>query len=116
MKPIDPSKYRRPLNVQKPVDTVDANGNTTRTWVDVFGHTVMGAVKPMGGRELLHATGQLEAHSMYQIAVRYNPSQAIDATMRILDGGKYYNIRNVNDVEELHREWQILAEETGHPE
>jgi|GEM_PF-1089888 len=125
MKPIDPSKYRRPICLQKPVDAVDAGGGKVRTWQDAFsgqtitssynGTVVMASVKPLGGRELLHAE-RLEGRGLYQIAIRYNPDLTYTPQMRVYDDGRYYNIRSISDVEELHQEWSILAEETTQPE
>ncbi len=125
MKPIDPSKYRRPICLQKPVDTTDTGGGKVRIWQDVFsgqpvggsyqGTVLMASVKPLGGRELLHAE-RLEGRGLYQIAIRYNPDLIYTPQMRVYDDGRYYNIRSISDVEELHQEWSILAEETTQPE
>lgn len=125
MKPIDPSKYRRPIYLHKLVDTVDSGAGKVRSWVDVYsgqtitstypGTVTMVSVTPVGGMELLRA-GRLEGRGMYKIAMRYNPTIPFDAKIRIYDGGRYYNIRSVSDTEELHREWAIVAEETTQPE
>ena len=125
MKPTDPSKFRRPIYLQVPSDTVDAGAGKVRGWKDAItgaaitgsyqGTVVMAAVTPVGGMELLRA-GRLEGRGMYKIALRYNPDVSLDAKTRIVDGGKFYNIRQVSDVEELHREWAILAEETTQDE
>ena len=126
MKPIDPSKYRRPIYLHKRIDTVDSGAaKGTSIWQDVYtsqtitdtykGTVTMAQVTPVGGMELLRA-GRLEGRGMYKIALRYNPTIPFDAEVRIYDNGKYYNIRSVSDTEELHREWAILAEETTQPE
>lgn len=98
MKPIDPSKYRRPLTIQQPVGAYTS-------WSDVFGHVVMAQVKPQGGNpehpELLN----------HLVAFRYRLAPQVNANMRILDGSHTYAIRTVVDVEDRHIEWQIKAVE-----
>lgn len=93
MKPVDPSKYRRPVNILQLVSGV---------WVDVFGGLVQhAAVTPQG------ANPEHPEQRSYQLAMRYRPDIAIIAGMVMLDGTHLYYLRSVADVEERHAEWQM---------
>ncbi len=96
MKPIDPSKYRRPITVQQ---------RSGGSWVEVFGHTLMAAITPKGSSL---ENPMLRSH---QVEVRWRSTPELVEGMRITDSARYLYIRSVIDVDEAHQEWQIKAYE-----
>ena len=98
MKPIDPSKYRRPVTIQQ-------MGSSPSVWTDALGHIVMVAVTPQGST-LEHP--ELRSH---KVELRYRPTPQVAPGMRILDGSRILYIRSVADVEERHVEWQLKCYE-----
>lgn len=105
--------FRLPIRIERLVETSTEGGGRSRAWVDVFGHVVWAMETPQGGREQQH-TQELEARGDYAITIRYARELPLDATMRVVDDGKYYNIRSINDRQRRREFWDIRAEETTH--
>lgn len=85
----------------------DSGGGGTYPW-DVTKATARAYIKPLSGREQLHAM-QLESPVTHKIVMRY--VSGITADMRVELGSRYFNIRAVINVEERNRWLEIMAEE-----
>jgi SPP1 family predicted phage head-tail adaptor len=82
--------------------------------VDVL--TTWAAVEPRKTNPLLAAlAGQTMPRMRFEVTLRYPPSISIVAGMRIADGGRYYLIQNVSDMEERHRELRLECEDVPAP-
>jgi SPP1 family predicted phage head-tail adaptor len=69
---------------------------------------VWAAVEPLKGREYFQAAA-VNAENMVRFRIRYRPG--IMSDMRVVYSGRVFNIQSVIDVEERHREIQIMAQE-----
>jgi SPP1 family predicted phage head-tail adaptor len=79
-------------------------GDQSTVWIDV--RKVRFSLEATGGREI-EVAGQVRAQSTFQIVMRWIPG--VKTTMRILCEGRIFNITNINDVENRHRELDITA-------
>jgi len=70
--------------------------------------TVWGAVAPLSGAERLSAM-RLEGQVTHKITIRYR--SGVDSDMRIVMGGRSFNIRAVMDVGERRRYLELLCQE-----
>lgn len=97
---------RRRITIQQSSDVPDGSGGVQRTWTDFA--TVWAEITPAAGKEVFQAE-QVRADAMYNINIRY--LQGVSAEMRVLYGTRRFNIRAVNDVNEMHRKITLVCEE-----
>lgn len=89
--------FRRRITIQKKVNSQDAAGGATFSWV-TFAPNVPAAIDEQGGMEFF-ASNQIQAKNTAVIAIRWRPG--IEETMRILHyripGGApdVYNIEGI---------------------
>ena len=83
---------RHRLLIERPVSSQDALGQPTRAWETVA--VVQGSLDPVSGRER-YLTAQTMAETTHRARVRY--AAGITPKMRIVFGGKYYQIVYVAD-------------------
>lgn len=115
---VNASTYDRPITIQKPVDTDDGQGGSTRTWVDYY--PCMASLESFArGRGLVRAYFAMQLYPMQSriIAIRWQTDFPVDATMRIVSvqGGKThifqiidpdnFTVANV-EIVMLCTEWQ----------
>lgn len=102
--------YRYLLSVQHLVtDASPQNspeGEPLQTWVELT--QVWGEIAPQGGRELFNAAAE-ERQVTVLIKTRY--FAGLDASMRIVYEGLYYNIKNIVDVKNRHIEYLLACDE-----
>jgi SPP1 family predicted phage head-tail adaptor len=81
-------KLRHRLTLQMKTVTQDkTTGRLTETWQDVC--KIWGNIAPLSAREFL-ASQSIQSEITTRITIRYKKN--IDSTMRLLHGGKIYNI------------------------
>lgn len=99
------------IDIQSPVNGVDAHGGNTRTWTD-FQKDYPAKRRNLSGTEkrATSAGGGEYAEARVEWELRYLPG--LNETMRILHDGKVFNIRAVLDIEERHRT-MIVITDTG---
>lgn len=85
--------------------TTDAHGGNSPVWSS-FAVNVRAEKKPLSGRELIAAQAA-QSETVSKFIIRYIPG--VTQAMRIIHDGKYHNITAVIDVNEAHRELQIMA-------
>lgn len=103
---MDPGKLNRIITIEQKTASTDAYGGQSFSW-STFA-TVWAAVQPLKGRELIAAqAAQSEITSRF--VIRY--LSGVSADMRIVYGGRYFNITAVIDIDDAHREMHLMASE-----
>lgn len=90
---------RKRVTIQKRVQSLDDFGNQSNTWTYVC--ELWASVVPMGGAEVL-AGGAIRARSLFTVTTRYFPG--IEPKMRLIYEGQIFDIMNINDTDQRHRE------------
>ena len=96
----------RQVALQSRSDTLDDYGQRVRTWTTVA--NVMAHIEPLYGRELEAARATMQQVS-HRITIRYRTH--IEAQMRFVYAGRYFNINAIMDADTRHRELTVLCEE-----
>lgn len=99
-------RLRHRVTIQEKSVTRDDYGAETITWTDVA--TVWASVEPLRGDEFL-AMDRRGADVTTRIVMRYYDGVAPE--MRVSWGSHTYDVRSVIDVEERHRELQLMCRE-----
>jgi SPP1 family predicted phage head-tail adaptor len=97
-------RYR--IIVQKRSITRDEEGDINETWSDVV--TTWASIKPIQGREYFSALA-VNAEKNIRFVIRYR--LGITQEMRILYNGQIFDIQSIVDIEERHRELEIVCKE-----
>lgn len=97
---------RHRVTLQRLVLTQGASGDLTQGWQDVS--TIWAAVEPLSGREYWQAQ-QIAAETSIRVRLRY--MAGVDTKMRVLYGTRVLEILSIVDVEERHRELQLMCRE-----
>lgn len=95
----------RKITIQKLVKTATSTGGFDESWVNVA--NVWAKIKNMSGTELVRAD-QLGATAFSDFTIRYRAG--LNETMKIVYRGVDYQIRHINNIEELDRFLIIKAE------
>lgn len=98
--------FRHRITLQELVTGQDEAGQPVREWQDVA--TVWAAVEPLRGREYW-AAAQVQSEVTTRIRIRYR--SGIRPDMRVLYGGRVFNVTAVIDPEERHVELQLMCRE-----
>ena len=99
-------RLRHRVTIQQPVVAVNGYGERITTWSTVA--TVWGAVEPLRGREFFDAE-QVQAEVSHRVVLRYRSGLA--TTMRLLHLTRVLHIQAIIDVDERHRELQLMCRE-----
>jgi SPP1 family predicted phage head-tail adaptor len=97
---------RHRVTLQRLVLTQGASGDLAQTWEDVT--TVWGAVEPLSGREYWQAQ-QVAAETSIRVRLRY--LAGVEQKMRVLYGTRVLEILSIVDLDERHRELQLMCRE-----
>lgn len=100
------ARLRHRVTIQQPVTAANAYGERITTWSTVA--TVWGAVEPLRGREFFDAE-QVQAEISHRVVLRYRAG--LNSTMRLLHLGRVLHIVTIIDVDERHRELQLMCRE-----
>jgi SPP1 family predicted phage head-tail adaptor len=100
------SDLNRKVSLEKPVEIDNGAGGVTTVWVKVF--DTWAKMRPGSGSETTR-WGQLSATTMETITIRY--CKELTEKWRIRFEDRYFNIRDVADLEEAHRFLEIACEE-----
>lgn len=97
-------KLDKRITFQSKAESLDSWGGTIWTWSNVA--TVWAKKRPLRGRELIAAqAAQSESTDMFY--ARY--MSGLDTSMRIVFGGKYYDIISIVNVNEENVELEITT-------
>lgn len=96
---------RHEITLQQLATTDDGGGGVeSEDWTDFV--TVYAHVEPLSGRELFQAQ-QVNDQLSHRITMRYYPG--VKSTMRVKFGARILLIESVIDVDEHHREIQLMC-------
>lgn len=98
------------VTIQRGTDTRDAYGQPITTWATVG--TYYADLHHLSGREAVNAL-QIKAEATHKVTLRY--VVPITPKDRLLFGTRVFNIVDVNDVDELHRTYELLCTEVVNP-
>jgi SPP1 family predicted phage head-tail adaptor len=97
---------RKRVTIQRRSDSVDEYGGQSVAWNDVA--TVWASLSPTGGKEEPQS-GMVRAVASFNIQMRY--FAGLTPKDRLVYNGRIFDIVNINDVDERHREYEITARE-----
>ena len=100
------ARIRHRVTIQQPVVAVNGYGERITTWSTVA--VVWAAVEPLRGREFFDAE-QVQAEISHRVVLRYRSGMV--ATMRLLHLTRVLHIQAIIDVDERHRELQLMCRE-----
>jgi SPP1 family predicted phage head-tail adaptor len=90
--------------LQARTDTVDAYGASVPGWTTQA--TVYGGIEPLSGREYF-AARTANAETRVRVVIRYYAG--LDASWRVVSGGKTYTIENVINENERDRMLTLMC-------
>jgi SPP1 family predicted phage head-tail adaptor len=97
-------KRNRVIAIQTSTETVDDYGGTVKTWLTAA--TVWAAYRPLRGRDLVAAQAALNlTEGVFNI--RY--IAGLTGAMRLVHDSKCYDITAVIDIEDAHKEIDIMV-------
>lgn len=100
-------RLRNKITIQTIVNEVDDFGQPLLNGSGYTDYkTVWASVIPVSGKESFLSNTDF-SKTTHKIKIRYIPN--IKASMRILWQGRIFNIVNVRNIEEMNREYEILA-------
>lgn len=104
------SRLRHRVTLQKPEMQAEGAAQFSAGWVDVA--TIWAEVMPTTSRSfteelLLHE--QLTARVSHEVFLRFRPD--VEADMRVVFKGRYFNIRSVVNIGERNSVLRLLVEE-----
>ena len=103
-------KLNRRITVEQVTESQDTSGFPSETWATYCKRWA--SIVPLRGRERFEAQ-QFEAEVDVRFVVRYDSvTAAITPKMQVSYNSKTYDIQSVFDVDEAHKEIEILAYET----
>lgn len=106
----DPGKLNQQITIQQRVTTKDAEGGMVDSWTD-FAANVWAKVNNLSGNERsATAKGGEKLESRTEFTIYY--IDGVTNKMRVSFGGKYHNIRHVNNFMEAN-EYLIITCDTG---
>lgn len=101
--------YKFYLDVQQLLDAspyILPEGELVKSWTH-FKYT-WGSIQPSGGRELFNASAE-ERQTIVLIRTRF--FSGLTAAMRIVHDGKFYNIKNIVNVDNADIDYLLACEE-----
>src|SRR5690242_2362334 len=116
IKPIAAGRLRRKITIQQRAAGTDQYGGPSATWNTVL--TTWGDVQPKAQNALIAAlAGQAMPKDQYVVTLRYPPSIAIKAGMRVLDvgTGRTLIIHQAQDSDERHRMLTLFCQDEPAP-
>lgn len=101
---MNTGKMRHRITFQVEAGNRGRSGDTKFQWAD---HCTVHAEYITTGSRALFAAQQLHSEVTGMFRLRYRPD--LDAAMRIMFNGKVYSISAVVDVDERHRELNVMV-------
>lgn len=100
-------ELRHRVTVEQYTETQNAVGEPVKTWSTYA--VLDAAINPLVGTERIQSA-QVNANAFVQMTLRYYPG--ITPKMRVVAGGRTYQIASVVNVDERNRELDLLTVET----
>lgn len=103
---MNPGELRHRITIQQPTEIKDQYKRPVTGWADFA--MVWAAVEPLRGREYLLAQN---TNTELTVRVRIRYLKGVTPGMRVLYGGRVFDIQSVIDVDERHREMHLMCAE-----
>ena len=100
-------ELRTRVEIQEPVSVRSGTGRTTQ-WMTMF--AAWADVRPIRSTERA-ADGHFQTIKLYRVSIRYR--LGVKSKYRVIFGGRTLEIASVIDVDERHRQLDLLCEERG---
>jgi SPP1 family predicted phage head-tail adaptor len=102
-------KMRHRITLQKEVRVADGGGGFTITWTNVATDpSIWASIVPVSTAENLRSM-QLQVSITHRITIRYRSD--ITGALRVLYGGRVFNVRGIKVIEERDRWIELSCEE-----
>jgi SPP1 family predicted phage head-tail adaptor len=108
---IRAGNLRHTIVLQARTGSTDAGGGKTGAWADASPE-IWASVEPLDGSQALRAMQQ-GLVTPHRVRMRYR--DGVSAEKRVRYGARHFLIRSVVDVDERHRELQLLCDEVIAP-
>ena len=108
---INAGMLRTAVSIEAVTRTSDGAGGYTNAWAARSGAPTRAHVQFKAGSESMQSD-RIEAKGSYKITMRYH--SAVTESDRVVIGGRYHNIRAIDNVE-MRNKWMILHCEVGVP-
>lgn len=105
---MNPGSLNRRITIQKQTSARNAEGVASKEWEPVT--TVWAGIEYLRGREYFQAAS-INSEVTARIRIRYR--QGLTAHMRVVYGERIFEIINVFDIEEKHREIHLMCKEVS---
>lgn len=102
-------RLRHRVRIEMLAESQASNGAVSESWV-TFADNVPAAIEPLSAREFI-AAQQAQSEVTARIVIRYRPG--VTAKMRIVHGGRVYNIAGVLPDKESGREYLTMPVSEG---
>lgn len=102
---INSGRLRNKIDIYGKKTITTSIGSDKEVWQKI--KTVYAEIRPLRGKEYLESV-QLEHSISYKITIRYTK---IDETNYIKYDNRYFNIESVIDVENRHRDIELMCSE-----
>lgn len=107
MNVINAGEYKHPVHIQRYVAEVDEDGIPTEEWETIL--KTKAKIKNMSGYEKIIANAETGCDKK-RFYIRYKKGLNLTNKDRIVYNDRYFNITYASDVEELHRQIEIVGE------
>ena len=104
---INSGEYKHPIEIQRYFNKVDKDHIPRKVWETIL--KTRAKIKNISGYEKIIANADTGINKK-RFYIRYKKGLDLTTKDRILYNGTNYNITYVSDVEELHRQVEIVAE------
>lgn len=99
---------RQRISLQALIETPDTFGQLVQSWTTLA--DTWAEILTIGGGEQVSAD-QTTALSTHTVRLRKNPDVTLGPTMRVLYGGRVFEVIQAKDVDFRHREARLLCRE-----
>ena len=102
-------ELRKRIEILEVVETRDGYGGITPSWITAY--RAWAKVEDLTGRELYQAE-QTSEQATARFTIRYRKefkNDGLTSKMTILYQGKTYDIKSISDLEQAHREVEMMA-------
>jgi SPP1 family predicted phage head-tail adaptor len=100
-------QLRKRIDIEQQALTADGGGGDTESW-SALASGIYADVEPLSGRELFQAQ-QVNDELSHRVTIRYYPG--VTSKMRVKYGARVLLIESIIDLEEKHRQVQLMCRE-----
>ncbi|MBR1592819.1 MAG: phage head closure protein [Ruminococcus sp.] len=100
--------YNKKIEIQQLAEGFDNIGNQVRQWQTIF--NPWAEIRTNTGKEYF-AAAQVNSEDEYVFKIRYsrNIAEKLSSELRIVYKNQIFDIKNIQDTNDLHREFVIRA-------